>query len=444
MTGTSGPQSAEDAGTTYSTFTGWIDRPTDLAAPLDAEISCDVAVVGGGLGGMSIALRLAEFGADVVVLDADFCGYGASSRNAGQLSGKPTGEPQLLAKVNPGLLRDLVRFAEGSVQFAEDMIKQLGIECEYEQVGNVGVAVTKGQLRKAQRDAQALIAAGAAERYGDQRELGLPDTFLGGVLTMVGGTMNPGMFTLGVRAALLRSGVRVFEQSPVQSVIETGAGAQVVTPLGRVRAKRVVLANNAHAPELGITPKHLSKPVWVSMIETAPVDADRIAATGWTSRSGLATKHNVMESYHVTPSNTIAVGVRRLEVGKNPLTDRTSSQAVVADLTSAFRARFPSLRDVPVTKTWGGWIAMTTTRLPVAGQASKSVYYTVGCNGHGLGQAPYLGSLLAEYLATDAIHHDLIPFWRSAPRFTRSLYLHNPVLRAAWVVDRLGDRRAGR
>ncbi|TDP31099.1 NAD(P)/FAD-dependent oxidoreductase [Nocardia ignorata] len=430
--------------TTYTTFTGWIDRPIDLAAPLDTDVTCDVAVVGGGLGGMAIALRMAERGADVVLLESDFCGYGASSRNAGQLSGKPTGDPELLAKTNPQLLRDQVRFAEASVGFVEDLIKQLGIDCDYEPVGNVGVAATAGQLRKARRQAAALIAAGAADRFGDQRELGIPDTFLGGLLTTVGGTMNPGLFTLGVRAALLRSGVRVFEQSPVESVTELGAGAQVSTPLGRVRAGRVVLANNAYAPEIGATPRHLAKPVWVSMVETAPVEAERLVATGWTSRSGLATRHNVMESYHVTPTNTIAVGVRRLEVGKNPLTDRTSDPAVVADLTAAFHARFPSLRDVPVTKTWGGWIAMTTSRLPAAGQASKKIYYIIGCNGHGLGQAPYLGTLLADQLTTDEIHHDLLPYWHTEPRFSRSLYLHNPVLRAAWLADRIGDRRAAR
>ncbi|PKV81975.1 NAD(P)/FAD-dependent oxidoreductase [Nocardia fluminea] len=433
-----------DRGPRYTTFTGWVDRPTDLTPPLDSTLSCDVAVVGGGLGGMATALRLTERGADVVLLESEFCGYGASSRNAGQISAKPTGEPQILARVNPQLLRDLVRFAASSVRFSEDLLEQLGIECEYEAVGNVGAAVTKGQMRKAQRDARALLAAGADLKFGDQRELGLPDTFLGGMLTPAGGTMNPGLFTLGLRAALLGSGVRVFEESPVQSVQDVGSGAMVITPLGRIRAKKVVLANNAWAPELAITPQRLSRPVWVNMIETAPVERDRIVATGWTSRAGLATKHNVMESYHLTPADTIAVGVRQLKIGKNPVVERISNPGVVADLTDAFRARFPSLRDVAVTKTWGGWIAMTSSRAPVVGKASKNVYYAIGCNGHGLGQAPYLGSLLADHLTSDEIHEDMMPWWQSENRFPRSLYLHNPVLRAAWLADRIGDRRVGR
>lgn len=43
------------ANTTYTTFTGWIDRPTDIRPPLTENLTCSVAVVGGGLAGMSTA-----------------------------------------------------------------------------------------------------------------------------------------------------------------------------------------------------------------------------------------------------------------------------------------------------------------------------------------------------------------------------------------------------
>ncbi|MGV9868379.1 NAD(P)/FAD-dependent oxidoreductase [Rhodococcus koreensis] len=428
-------------GTAYSSFTGWIDRPTDVLSPLDEDITCDIAVVGGGLGGMATALRLAERGADVVLLEAEFCGYGASSRNAGQLTGKPGGDLHLMHTFYPDRLRDLVRFSSEAVHFVEDLIKQQDLDCEYEPTGNVGVAVTTAQLRKTEQATHILQKAGMIARFGDHHELGIPDTFLGGSLKPLGGTMNPGKFTLGIRRALLRSTARVFERAPVHSVEDLGAGAVVSTPRGRVRADRVVLANNAYAPELAITPKRLATPIWVNMIETAPIDADRLEATGWSSRSGLATAHNVMESYHLTPANTIVFGVRRLQLGRGPLDVRTPEPAVVADLTRAFRTRFPSLHDIPPARTWGGWIAMTPSGLPVAGQATKNVYYAIGCNGHGLGQAPYLGTLLADRLTTDEDHNDLRTVWRARPRFAPSPLLTAPALRAAWTVDRMAERR---
>jgi glycine/D-amino acid oxidase-like deaminating enzyme len=425
---------------TYSSFTGWVDAPTDVKPALEGDLDCDVAVVGGGLGGMATALRLAERGVDVVLLEAKFCGFGASSRNAGQLTGAPAGDPQLLVTLYPRRLRNVVRLAEESVHFVEDLMKRLSIDCDYEPTGNVRAAVSRGQLRKARRNTRILQKAGATARFGDGRELGLPDAFLGGVLEPLGGIMNPGKFTLGVRDGLLTAGVRVFERTPVHTVEDNRSGAIITTSGGRVDAKRVVLATNAYTRELAVALKRVATPIWVSLVETVPIDAARLAAIGWSSRCGIATEHNVMENYRLTARNTIVFGVRRLRVGRGVPDTRLSDPAVVADLTRGFRTRFPALADVPLDRTWGGWIAMTSSWLPVAGQASANVYYMIGCNGHGLAQAPYLGTLLADRLAAGEFHDDLRAIWHARPRFAPAFALNNPTLRAAWAVDRMSDR----
>ena len=63
--------------------TGWAEPPAIAEQPLTGDIDCDVVVIGGGGGGMSAALRLAEKGVDVVLLETKTLGWGASSRNAG-------------------------------------------------------------------------------------------------------------------------------------------------------------------------------------------------------------------------------------------------------------------------------------------------------------------------------------------------------------------------
>lgn len=426
-------------GVTYSAFTGWVDRPTDFAPMLEGELTCDVAVVGGGYAGMAAALRLAERGAEVVLLESGFCGWGGSSRNAGYLSNALAGDPQLLNALYARRLPGLIRYADRAAHFTEGLIERLGIGCEYEPTGNVIAAVSPGQLRRAKRNAEILQAAGADAEFVEGRDFGLPETFLGGVFERAGGLLNPGKFSLGLRDALLGSDVRVYERTAVRAVEPQTSGAVVHVTGGRVRAERVVLATNAYSRELAIAPRRMATPIWTSLVETEPVEPDRLAATGWTRRIGIVTPHTILENYRPTPRGTIMFGTRRLRTARGALGAREPDDAVVADLVQGFHERFPSLSDVAPQQAWGGWIAMTPSLLPVAGEATKNVFYAIGCNGHGLAQSPYLGTLLADRLAGSQMHEDLAAVWRPRPRFAMSLF-SAPTLRAAWAVDRISDR----
>jgi glycine/D-amino acid oxidase-like deaminating enzyme len=423
----------------YLAETGWVDRPAAVEPPVEGDVRCDVAVVGGGVGGMAAALRLAERGADVVLLESDLCGWGASSRNAGYLTNTVAADPQLLATLYRNRIRGFVRFADSAVHFAEDLMARLSIECDYEQIGIVGAAVSRGQLRRARRMVKIMTAAGAESEFVDGREAGLPPAFLGGLRERVGGVMNPGRFALGLRQAVLASGARVFEQTGVHTVEDHGGGVTIDVPGGRVRAEQALVATNAYSKELAIAPRHLATPVWVSLVETEPISPERIEATGWTSRAPLTTQHMLLESYRLTPRNTIVFGTRQLQTMRGQLAGRQPDPPIVADLVRGFRERFPSLRDVAPQRTWGGWIGMTPSWLPVAGEATPRVLYTIGCNGHGLAQAQYLGSLLADRLAGNVIHDDLRAVWRQRPRFAPSL-VSAPALKAGWAIDRISDR----
>ncbi|MFH8349117.1 FAD-dependent oxidoreductase [Streptomyces sp. NPDC018045] len=83
----------------------------------------------------------------------------------------------------------------------------------------------------------------------------------------------------------------------------------------------------------------------------------------------------------------------------------------MADLVRGFHERFPSLGDVAPQRARGGWAAMTPSLLPVAGEATKNVFYAIGCNGHGLARSPYLGTPIADRLAGDQMHEDLAAVW---------------------------------
>lgn len=99
------------------TETGWTETILAAEPVLVGDMTCDVAVVGGGVGGMTAALRLLETGADVILLEAQTCGWGASSRNAGYVTSSIAADPALLALFPRSKVRALFQFAEAAVEF---------------------------------------------------------------------------------------------------------------------------------------------------------------------------------------------------------------------------------------------------------------------------------------------------------------------------------------
>ena len=420
--------------------TGWAQPP--VAEPALAEdITCDVAVIGGGVGGMSAALRLAESAADVVLLEAETCGWGASSRNAGYVTNSIAADPGLLALlVSRSKVRALFQFAEAAVEFTQDAIANRGIDCEFEKVGIVAAAVSKGQLGKARRNAKIMAEAGSSAEFVEGTDAGLPEGFLGGVREGVGGTLNPGQYVLGLRSAVLDSGARVFEHTRVRDVTDRGAAVTIETAAGRVHARQALLTTNAYGKDLSITPRRLVSPVWTSLVETEPIAPERLDAIGWTSRAPMVTAHMILESYRITPRNSIVFGTRRLETTKGSLIARTPSTSVVNDLVRGFRERFPGLSDVAPQRAWGGWIGMSSTWLPVAGQASANVLYSLACNGHGFAQAQYVGHLLAGRVSGEPLAGDLQTIWHTGGFWPG--FVSQPTLNLGWFADRVLDSLA--
>ncbi len=423
------------ASTTYVPGSGWVDRPTDLEPAVAGDVSCDAVVIGGGMGGMAAALRLAELGQDVVLVEADVCGWGASGRNAGYITPTLGNDPRILKRFYGDRTRGLYRFANNSVTFTEELMASRDIDCGYLATGNIAAAPTAAAFRRM----QASVTSARRAVVADAAQLGIPSTFPGGIHLKSGGILNPGQLSIGLRDVVRASAARVFEQSPVHDVVDTGDGVRIDLPHGRIRARRAILTTNAFTNDLAIAPRNLSTPVWVTAVETEKVSAEQLDAAGWTSRTPITTTHLVMQSFRTTRRDTIVFTTRSLQASRRARADRMPDQWVVDDLVRGFRERFPGLADVAPARAWGGWIGLTPSNMAVVGRASERVYYSLACNGHGLPQAPYLGTLLADYLAGHDMHDDLAAVWRESRHFAPGIV--NPVtLRLGWMADRVRDR----
>ena len=391
-----------DDETPFLPVSPYVEVPADLQAPLDGDIRSDVAIVGGGFTGLSTALALKKAGVDAVVLEREFCGYGASGRNAGHLT--PTickDMPTAIMLFGKERAGKLVSFADHCVETAENLIADLGIDCDYHASGNIMSVVHPAQEARLRKATEAARGIGARVRFvepGEMRERGIPKAFLCGALEEAGGTLHTGKLVTGLRRTALDAGVRIYEKTRVRRV-SRDTPARVETDCGAVTADRVVMASNAWTPEIG-EPGHRLFPFNVTLFETEPLtDAQIDAIGGWPGREGIYTAHESLVSYRLTAQRTVLGGSRHVRYffgGKPGDRAGVESASMMANL-SEFRDRFPMLNELKFAHSWSGWIGMTMNFMPIVGESPRQpgLYYGVAYNGHGVAQAIKVGELLA-------------------------------------------------
>jgi gamma-glutamylputrescine oxidase len=389
-----------------SAVSPWLSTPSDLQPALAGDASADVVVIGGGYTGLSTALALRAEGMQVVLLESQFCGFGASGRNAGHLTptiGKDV--PTLLRLFGKEKTGRFVTLADTAIGEVERLIREHAIDCDYEAVGNVIAAVHPKQFAAVDRAAEAarvLGLPGTLLEAADMQKQGLPRTFLRGFHETHGGLLNPGLYVRGLRRAALAAGVVIHESSPVVA-IEDGTRPRVRTARGSVEAGLLVLGVNAYALGLPL-PRMLEArmlPIYVQLLQTAPLTAQQLARVGWQGREGIYTAHEVLESWRLTRDNRIVGGSKHVRYGYRGLVLPDRDASVTLRLEAVLRRRFPELAEVEVTAVWGGRIGMALDFLPVVGRtgASGRILYSMSYAGHGIAMASYAGRMVSDLAA---------------------------------------------
>ncbi len=400
----------------FEPFSIWAEKPKDVAPALNQAIRADVVVIGGGFTGLSAAMAFAEQGRDVALLEADFCGAGASGRNAGHLT--PTvGRDIVYCLKTFGVERGaaLASFSDDAVHRTEALIRQHDIDCDYEPVGNIIAGVHPSQRAELVEAARIVNDAGVEMAFVSEdevRQQGLPGSFLFGIKESVGGLLNPGKLAQGLRRAALQAGVRIYENTAVRDVQE-GMPVTVTTDQGVVTAPEVFLATNAYTVPALRRMKSRLFPLRVTQFRTEPLTDDQLARLNWTGRAGIYTAHESLENFRLTSDNRITGGSKWVQYKYGSGLADGHQPNTFKQLDALFRVRFPELPDVAIDRFWGGWICMTFDFLPICGTTGrqKNIHYSLGYNGHGIAHANTMGRFMA-LAACGKPHEDLALFDR--------------------------------
>jgi len=188
-------------------------------APLKADASYDVCIVGAGLAGLQTAYALASRGVSVVLLEANRVGWGASGRNGGQVIPEfACGMPYLESTIGmPQAQRCYRLLIEGANEVARQ-VEALGIECEFRR-GHLETAVTPQHAAPLKAwVGHAREHYGSTQRFIRREELGehiQSNRYYGGILDMDGGHLDPLRYTLGLARGVVAQGGVIHEDSPL-------------------------------------------------------------------------------------------------------------------------------------------------------------------------------------------------------------------------------------
>ncbi|KQS98324.1 MULTISPECIES: NAD(P)/FAD-dependent oxidoreductase [unclassified Rhizobium] len=370
-------------------------HPAPVTPPIDSDRTVSVAIVGGGIAGLSAALHLAEAGVDTCVLEAHEPAWGASGRNGGQVNpGLKFNPDDLLTRFGDDLGRRMIAMAWGAPDFTFDLIRRLGIDCNARQNGTLRAA-TNAVTNDALRITAAQCAAhGMPTRLLDadamQSATG-SDRYPAAMLDPRGGDLHPLNYARGLAAAAQTAGAAIHGDSRVLSASRQGGQWKLKTEKATVTADKILVLTNAYSDQLWPHLKKSLVPIYSSIVATEPLP-DHVAARILPHRPVL------YETGHITIYYRIDGQKRLLMGGRGPQSPITGTTNALAYLQHYATRLWPDLAAVRWTHAWNGQLAITPDHLPHLHAPTGDVLIYLGCNGRGVALATTMGKQLAQRL----------------------------------------------
>lgn len=422
---------------THSYYEHTVSRPKQ-AEPLNGTVVADVCIVGGGFAGLSAAIELRKKGYDVVVLEGQQIGFGASGRNGGQVIAGYSDD----SAIPKALGKDLAKLAwdisiEG-ISLLRERIEEHKIDCDF-QPGFMFVSTSEKKAKQLNDWIHENIEHYDYPHYQFYSPEHLSEMinspqYVNGVYDGFSGHLHPLKYALGLASVAKALGVKIYEYSPVidlqtshnsssqlsssqlssskhgssqhgssqktvidkKTIVSTQNGSKCI-------AKYVLLAGNVYLNAYGkpIAPKLQSRilPVGTYITVSEPIDPELVNHL-IPCKAAICNTDLQLDYFRFTPDNRMLFGG-----------DVAVSKAIPKDFAEKVQARmthvFPELAKTKIDFMWGGHVDMTMNLAPDFGRLDSNIYYLQGFSGHGVALTGIAGKLVAEAIAGDAERFDI-------------------------------------
>lgn len=403
----------------------WEAAPPTLTDAPPLPETAEVAIIGGGIAGLSTALELGRNGVKALVIDREAIGWGASSRNGGALAGAGS-----LGKVRSDLaevlgakfLAELTEEGEAAFENFEALVAREGLDCDYVRSGRFTGAHAPKAMEALKRRADQINAAGSEQAFIIPRERVAEeiatDRFCGGMVLHRAGSLHPAKYVRSLGQAAERQGATLAGGVELLGYRREGDGGFVLdTSRGTVKARHLMIATNGYTGKA--TPWHRRRlvPVASYMIATEDLGEERVRQALPRLRVYGDTKKVL---YYFRPSPDYR---RILFGGRASFTDADTKRSG-ARLHHFMTDLMPGLEGTKITHSWKGNVAFGFDMLPHVG-VENGVHYAMACNGSGVTTMTHFGRVAAQMImggsnrvsAFTRIPFPTMPFYNGNPWF---------------------------
>ncbi|MHB1058981.1 MAG: NAD(P)/FAD-dependent oxidoreductase [Rhodanobacter sp.] len=370
--------------------------PYAAYAPLQGRAHARVAVIGGGFAGLNTALGLAERGVrDVVLLEREQIGFGASGRNGGFVfAGYSLGEQSLLDQLGAQRAQALFKLTTDAVGRIRRRIADHAIRCDAVDEGVIWANWFRDPAVLRRR--QQLLA----EHYGVQwqwlpeaelRERVRSERYHDGLYERDALHLHPLNYATGLAATAAGQGVRIHEHSAARSLAREGLQWRVRTAQGELLADQVVLACGGYLAGLRKPIDRAILPIATYVMVTEPLGSrlDECLHT----RAAVYDSRFAFDYYRALPDTRLLWGGRISILDRSP---RAVQRLLMKDLLRVF----PQLKGVQIEHAWSGLMSYARHQMPqIGGGGGGGLWWAQAFGGHGLAPTCAAGELLASAIA---------------------------------------------
>jgi len=402
---------------------------------LSEDVTADVCIVGAGYTGLSAALHCAERGLNVVLLDAQRVGWGASGRNGGQAGADQRLDQETLeAMLGDTQAKRLFDLGLESIATVKKLIEQHEIDCHLKpgillvdhkpQFSNDSRNAVDHLHKKYDYDGMKYINGKALKGM-----LGT-EKYYSGMLDTDAAHLHPLRYALGLASAAQSAGVTIYEQTRVTGV-KHGKRVRVETAKGSVTADHILLACNGYLGDLDTKVGASVMPINNFIIATEPL-SDDVAEDLIRDDVAVADSKFVVNYWRLSDDKRLLFGGRESYGYRFP-------RDIINYVRKPMLEIYPQLKDVRVDYGWGGTLAITRSRMPHFQRVASNVLSASGYSGHGVSMATLAGKLAAEAIEGQAARFDTFATIPTSP-FPGGKLLRWPALILGMVWYGLQDR----